>query len=154
MAEALKYYPATQTAAPLYLRINMAAQVGFEPTHDGIKIRCLTTWRLGYIFVRRMFSSQLFVAAPEGFEPTMSRSERDALPLGYGAISLLTHLLNWQPLLDLNQRLSASKTDALGHLAKGLYYLKALFPVPSLNLADTAGLEPATPWLTAKCSTN
>jgi len=27
-----------------YLQYNLAGVAGFEPTHDGIKTRCLTAW--------------------------------------------------------------------------------------------------------------
>ena len=41
--------------------IFLAGEVGIEPTHVGIKIRCLTTWRL---------PNKLGLAGDVGFEPT------------------------------------------------------------------------------------
>ena len=42
----------------------LAGVAGFEPTNDGIKIRCLTAWRHPYVIMGRMM----------GIEPTTSRT--------------------------------------------------------------------------------
>jgi hypothetical protein len=43
------FEPATPTLARLYstteLLPHMAGLAGFEPTNDGVKVRCLTAWR-------------------------------------------------------------------------------------------------------------
>ncbi len=41
----LKYYDANVTVKEFVLCITLAGAAGFEPANDGIKSRCLTTWR-------------------------------------------------------------------------------------------------------------
>ena len=45
-------------------KVFLAGVAGFEPTDDGIKIRCLTAWRHPYVIMGRMM----------GIEPTTSRT--------------------------------------------------------------------------------
>ena len=47
----------------------LAGVAGFEPTNDGIKIRCLTAWRHPYVF-----HCLLFMGRVMGIEPTTSRT--------------------------------------------------------------------------------
>ena len=48
-------------------RLFLAGVAGFEPTNDGIKIRCLTAWRHPYKF-------KFLMGRAMGIEPTTSRT--------------------------------------------------------------------------------
>ncbi len=46
---------------------NLAGEVGIEPTHHGVKVRCLTAWLLPSIHF-------LLMVEGVGFEPTKAKA--------------------------------------------------------------------------------
>src|SRR6185312_12939194 len=62
-----------------YFRIykEMAGLAGFEPTNDGVKVRCLTAWLYPNIV------NSFYLAGAVGIEPTLTVLETAILPLNY-----------------------------------------------------------------------
>jgi hypothetical protein len=56
--------------------MNLAGEVGIEPTHHGVKVRCLTTWLLPIKMVEGV-----------GFEPTKAKpADLQSAAFGHFAI--------------------------------------------------------------------
>ena len=69
---------------------------GFEPVHDGVKVRCLTAWLIPIMECRR-----------EDLNPQPTDYKSVALPIE------LQRLVQWWALTGSNRRPSACKADAL-----------------------------------------
>ncbi len=97
-------------ALPLsHVRMKMAGDIGFEPMHDGVKVRCLTAWLIPKIKGRPMgleptnagvtvrcvnhFATTAarneYLAGAAGIEPTPTVLETVVLPLNYAPIKLV-----------------------------------------------------------------
>ena len=48
----------------------LAGLAGFEPTHTGVKVPCLTAWRQSYVVPN--VGLEPTIATPDGFEPSVS----------------------------------------------------------------------------------
>jgi hypothetical protein len=113
----------------------MAGDLGFEPRHDGVKVRCLTAWLIpngiwgdrGELNPRvsdpqtdalttspRSPYEIICLAGAAGIEPTLTVLETAVLPLNYAP-------KKWWRLMDSNHR-TRQRTDlqsaAFGHFAK------------------------------------
>ena len=78
----------------------MAGLAGFEPAHDGVKVRCLTAW-----LYPRMVEGQIRTAEPEGADLQSAAFSHFATPPQY--------LIKWWRMTGSNRRPSACKADAL-----------------------------------------
>ena len=139
----------------------MAGDIGFEPMHDGVKVRCLTAWLIpndlnvrgrsmgleptnagATIRCVNPFATtatyKIELAGAAGIEPTLTVLETAVLPLNYAP-------RYWWRLMDSNHR-TRTRTDlqsaAFGHFAK-----------PPYKVARD-GIEPPTRGFSVLCSTD
>ena len=79
----------------------MAGVAGFEPTHDGIKIRCLTAWRHPYVFMLIILWGGWWESNPRPQGPQSCALTNWAMP------AILVRLKGFEPLtLGLEGRCS------------------------------------------------
>ena len=61
----------------------MAGVLGFEPRHDGIKIRCLTAWLYPNHFIRDGGGGRIRTAEPKGADLQSAAFSHFATPPAY-----------------------------------------------------------------------
>ena len=121
------YFQLPQTSQESWLKL--ARVEGFEPSHDGIRIRCLTAWRYPNImhFLRVM-------GWMVGFEPTYTGITILCLnPLTTPTMSML-FIFNWRPGTGSNRRPPAWQAGILTNWTTR----------PQIKMVGAIGLEPMT----------
>jgi hypothetical protein len=82
----------------------MAGEPGFEPGHDGIKIRCLTAWLYPNELKRDGGGGRIRTAEPEG---------TDLQSVVFSHFTTPPRVNYWWRMTGSNRRPSACKADAL-----------------------------------------
>ena len=127
----------------------LAGEEGFEPSHGGIKIRCLDQLGDSPVAPFKLNIKLQFLAGEEGFEPSHGGIKIRCLDqLGDSPVApfkLNINCKSWRGRKDSNPRMAESESAALANLATPLQML--------LKLVGAEGFEPSTNGLKVRCST-
>ena len=135
------------SALPLGYVAGLARVAGFEPAHDGIRIRCLTAWRYPNAYLYCLTCLQMGWIV--GFEPTYT----GATTLGLNHLTIPTMLVNfayccvavslvlgyvhrYAPFGTCSTRLALRKISCAYKFVRLFFFKK--------ELATWNGLEPST----------
>ena len=111
----------------------LAGLAGFEPTDDGVKVRCLTAWRQPNIKRRKILRGEVKMGWKIGFEPTIS----SATNWRFNQLSYIHHMARWKGFEPLAYCLEGSCSIQLS-------YQRKMTSIPS-QMEQMMGIEPTWP---------